>query len=180
MCWDNIIFIATAIILGFTAFLMYRNNKIAKETAVIQKDALGIQFYKDFMTDYRSSEMKQMIRDLKTKSEKFVKNKEKMINEFVDTTKSGDLSWYDSRRWVSNYYQLIGNLYVKNWISKEVIFSAWSERDLRIIPDIIIPLDTIALPRLRGEKATEPNDYHQSIKNMQKLYEDSKEYEKGR
>ena len=169
---SDYILIATALILLFTSLVMLRNNHIGKKASTIQKEGFGIQLFNNLMNEYRSDEMKEAVRGLYTYSQNY--EEENLINMFIMNFTDKNKIWDGYRRKVSTFYQYMGNLYALGWIPGAVIYSTFSEHDLRIIKNIIIPLDTKALPRLRGEDDVKPEAYHQSFKNMLKLYEDSK------
>jgi hypothetical protein len=56
------------------------------------------------------------------------------------------------RRMVKEFYNLLAGLYELKVLPKEVIYSYWSEAELRIIPEILIPLETAVARDLRVEK----------------------------
>jgi hypothetical protein len=74
------------------------------------------------------------------------------------------------RRIVKHFYQFLASLHELEPTSDHLIYSHWSERNLRIIPEILIPIEeTLAL-----NLDTYSPDFQISINRLRKLYEDSK------
>ena len=72
------------------------------------------------------------------------------------------------RRMVKEFYNLLAGLYELKVVPKEVIYTYWSEAELRIIPEVLIPLETAVAWDLRAEK--EPGPWFQ---RLQRLYDDN-------
>jgi hypothetical protein len=73
-----------------------------------------------------------------------------------------------ARRQVSHFYQRMAALHIGRSLPDKVLYRIWREKDLRIIPKIIIPLEK-ALIKSQGETPDE-KDYEL----LTKLYEHSK------
>jgi hypothetical protein len=72
------------------------------------------------------------------------------------------------RRMVKEFYNLLAGLYELKVLPKEVIYTYWSEAELRIIPAVLIPLETAVARDLRVEKELGP-----WFQRLQRLYDDS-------
>jgi hypothetical protein len=72
------------------------------------------------------------------------------------------------RRMVKEFYNLLAGLYELKVLPKEVIYTYWSEAELRIIPDVLIPLETAVARDLRIERELGP-----WFQRLRRLYEDS-------
>jgi hypothetical protein len=72
------------------------------------------------------------------------------------------------RRMVKEFYNLLAGLYELKVLPKEVVYTYWSEAELRIIPEVLIPLETAVAQGLRVEKELGPW-FHR----LQRLYDDS-------
>jgi len=62
----------------------------------------------------------------------------------------------------------LGGIYESKVVSKEVLYTYWSESDLSIIPKILMPIE-IKLAESLGVSKDRPG-----LKRLQKLYDDSK------
>src|SRR5262245_22333258 len=72
------------------------------------------------------------------------------------------------RRMVKEFYNLLAGLYELNVLPKEVIYTYWNEAELRIIPEVLIPLETAVARDLRFEKELGP-----WFQRLRRLYDDS-------
>ena len=80
------------------------------------------------------------------------------------------------RRQVSHFYSKMAALrYVHKILRKKDIGSIWSKGDLRIIPKVLIPIETKALPRALRKSETKLDKLHISFKNMQRLYDEAED-----
>jgi hypothetical protein len=69
---------------------------------------------------------------------------------------------------VKEFYNLLAGLYELKVLPKEVIYTYWSEAELRIIPEVLIPLETAIARDLRVEKELGP-----WFQRLRRLYDDS-------
>jgi hypothetical protein len=72
------------------------------------------------------------------------------------------------RRMVKEFYNLLAGLYELKVLPKEVIYTYWTEAELRIIPEVLIPLETAVAQDLRVEKELGP-----WFQRLRRLYDDS-------
>ena len=81
------------------------------------------------------------------------------------------------RKLVSHFYHHLATLYANKILSPHIIFATWSEKELNIIPKIIIPMEN-KLAEILHEYSKEPlpPPLDESSKLYQ-LYIDSKDYE---
>jgi len=70
------------------------------------------------------------------------------------------------RRSVKDFFNLLAGLYELGVFPKEILYTYWSEAELKIIPEILIPLETAVAKELRTE--TELGGW---FKRLQGLYE---------
>ena len=141
----------------------------------------------DIRKDYRSPEMHHAVktmRDLyRTHRDNFVEEYEKrrkkdderisnLAEEKRVEAEAGTIHF--QRRLVSHFYQYVAALYLNHILPKDLVFKTWSESDLRIIPEIIVPIET-KLREVLNESPLPPLDE----KNFPPLvlYSDSKDYE---
>ncbi len=158
----------TTIILFFTAIATTKSWKTSKNVA-------GIQLFKELVIDYRSSEMLHAIVKLKDIFDKCGREKNLLIKRYIEMLKEDPQSQlHEQRRIVTHFYSMMALLYVKEWIPNDMVHTNWSEFDLRIIPEILVPIETIAIPRLYKRPDILQKKYPKTVKNMMKLYNDSK------
>ena len=142
------------------------------------------QALEDVQKDYRSPEMHHAIRAL---WQLYIQFGDNLANEY-DNIRQHEDSWIFSlpnerdrieaervtlhyqRRLVSHFYKHLAALYVNKVIAKDVLFSIWSEVDLRIIPQILVPIEN----KLREVLREEPLPPLDENSNLLILYRDSK------
>ena len=71
------------------------------------------------------------------------------------------------RRLVKEFYNLLAGLYELRVLPKHVLYTYWVEAELRIIPEILIPLETAVAQNLRGETELGP-----WLRRLQRVYDD--------
>jgi hypothetical protein len=74
------------------------------------------------------------------------------------------------RRLVKEFYDLLAGLYELKVLPKDVVYTYWVESELRIIPEILIPLESAVAQNLRGEKELGP-----WLQRLRRLYDDCPE-----
>lgn len=109
------------------------------------------------MRDYSQNDMAQAVSRLWNFWRDCSKNGEVVEKKFEGDLKSKGGSESspvakldNSRRRVSHFYQRMAGLYAISVLPGSVLYRHWQEKDLRIIPEIIIPMEE-ALMRSRGE-----------------------------
>lgn len=75
----------------------------------------------------------------------------------------------NQRRTVSHFYALLSALYDLEVVAKKVVYVYWSELDLRIIPEVLLPLELHLEQQLYGS----PTPTNQRLLRMKKLYDDA-------
>jgi len=75
---------------------------------------------------------------------------------------------HNQRRLISHFYQCLANLYVKKIFPKDILYRIWTEAELRIIPEILIPIE-----KKLQENLNEP-PLKSFEENLLILYKDSK------
>jgi len=73
---------------------------------------------------------------------------------------------HHQRRLVENFYSLLAGFHKLKVIPKKTLYTYWNKDNLRIIPDIIIPIEKA----MSKELGTDPE--HIIFERMQKLYDD--------
>jgi hypothetical protein len=164
------------------AILSWRTSKLTALHNVIE----------DIRKDYRSPEMHHAVKtlweffkDCRSKREDFVVRYFKILKDDNDRIcklnederiKAEKDTLHYQRRLVSHFYQYVSSLYVNKILPRNIIFKTWIEDDLRIIPDIIIPIEK-KLPEIIKTPDYIPvdkKDFPLWLLPMHTLYEDSK------
>lgn len=122
--------------------------KIVKRTMIhqalldVQKDYRSPQMHYavrtlwDFYREHGEDMFVEEYEKIRKKEDKWVSNKEKQKRiEFEQAT------LHYQRKLISQFYQHLATLYANGILSKDIIYSSWSEADLRIIPTILVPIE---------------------------------------
>lgn len=148
MSVSNVITVISVIVAIASALFVYAYWRIAKKT-MIHQALLDVQ------KDYRSPQMLYAVRTLWQFYREY--GKERLIEEYEKIRKSEE-QWISNldkqkrieaeqstlhyqRRLVSHFYQHLAALYVNGILSKDIVYSNWPEENLRIIPEILIPIE---------------------------------------
>lgn len=125
----------------------------------------------DVQRNYRSGEMQYAIRTLwdfykKEGKKNFVEKYEAIRREDEqrisalppeDRLRAEQATLHYQRRLVSHFYQHLASLHINGVLSRKILYTGWSERDLRIIPEVIVPIES-RLPReLSGSPPLDEN-----------------------
>jgi hypothetical protein len=78
---------------------------------------------------------------------------------------SGTIHYH--RRVAKEFYNLLGGLYELGVLPAEILYTYWSEADLKILPDVLIPLEAAVAQKLRHDDQT--GGWH---RRLQRLYDD--------
>jgi hypothetical protein len=78
------------------------------------------------------------------------------------------------RRMVKEFFNLLAGLYELGVLPREVVYTYWNETELRIVPEILIPLETAVARELRTEK-----DLGAWFQRLRRLYEDNTAHTAG-
>lgn len=151
---DCILAITAAIIFWYAWETRNLKQQMAKQTE-LQKRTLIHQSLLSLQKDYRSPQMLYAVRTLRDfyrehGTEKFVEKYEKIREEerkwilTIDRLKrieAEQTTLHYQRRLVSHFYNQLATLYINDVLPKDIIYRNWSEADLRIIPEILIPIE---------------------------------------
>jgi hypothetical protein len=119
------------------------------------KKAMMFQGLVDVQKDYRSSEMLHAVKTLwdfyrqegkanfVEKYEERRKQDDERITKIRETErlKAEQCTLHYLRRVVSHFYQHLGALYKNGVLPKSIVYDSWSEQDLKIIPEILVPIE---------------------------------------
>ena len=152
--------------------------KIVKRT-MIHQALLDVQ------KDYRSPQMQYAVRTLwdfyrehgedmfVEEYEKIRKEEDKWVSDQEKHTRIEfeQATLHYQRRLVSQFYKHLAALRVNEILSKGIVYSNWSEADLRIIPAILVPIEN-KLYKVLYKPPLEPLNENC---NLLVLYRDSKD-----
>lgn len=163
-----------AILSGAFATLVWRSAK----RRMIHEALLDVQ------KDYRSPQMLYAVRTLwdfyREHKEKLVETYEEIRNEEErwvssldrqERIKAEEHTLHHQRRLVSHFYQHLASLYLSKILPRDILYRNWSEPDLRIIPQILIPIEN----KLREVLFTPPLKPLDESCSLLVLYRDSKD-----
>jgi hypothetical protein len=150
----------------------------------IVKKTMIHQALLDVQKDYRSAQMLYAVKTLWQFYEEH--GKQKIVKEYeeIRVEEQKRISLLDKqkrieaeqstlhyqKRLVSHFYQHLAALYVNKILPKDIVFSIWSEADLKIIPDILIPIEN----KLREVLHKPPIEPLNENCNLLVLYRDSR------
>lgn len=152
------------------AFFLFLTFIVSLVTHRQTKETMQLQTFLHLREEYRSKEVGIAISRLwELYRDECKETKCFLITHYVTQSmgikKRMLWSIHNQRRMVSQLYQELENLLRKNTITEELIFSYWSWGDLRIIPEIIDPIETNAIPiLLEGKEHEESADWINNLK----------------
>ncbi len=89
------------------------------------------------LMEYRSKEMLEAVGALW----EFRRKNDKHMVDAYEKQYRKNVKLHHQRRLVSQYYGILSGLYSFGIIPQNVLFAYWSKKDLRIIPEVIIPIE---------------------------------------
>jgi hypothetical protein len=136
---DTILTALMVLFTGAALFVAWRAWKISK--AGQWREILSTYF-----KEYRTYEMGKAVSDLWTLRRICNDNIQNFVLAYVDDCVQSTRFHFNTRRRVSAFYQEIAVLCKKNKYLRTIVYSLWTKGDLEIIPAILLPIETIAIP----------------------------------
>ena len=121
---------------------------------LIARKALRLGMLKELMRTYSTPETGDAVRTLWDFYKDCDKNSNKVHGKFkglLEAKNDQTKIINDSRRSVSHFYQLMAAMYHRRVVDSKLLFKFWQERDLKIIRDVIIPLEKALFEYLEDE-----------------------------
>jgi len=164
------------------------------------KQTMRHHIIEDIRKDYRSLEMHHAVKTLWQFYKDCNKDEKDFVGEYLkildkDEKKLSNLEEHQrveaerstihyQRRLVSHFYQYVAALYDNKILTGDIVFKTWAEEDLRIIPNIIIPIE-IKLHEIIHTQPLQPinvENLPSSLSVLYKLYGDSMraDYQRGK
>jgi hypothetical protein len=165
---SNMVVAFVAIIAAIFAYRAWR----------VSKGQLKSQIISDILKEYRSVEMGSAIRRLHEEFEQCEKIESKLVDSYknkYESEKTCRESLHNQRRMVSNFYQHVSTLISNGVIKNTVFYSIWTKDDLKIIQDILLPIERKALPCLTHRAEIPIENLPRGLKNMLEFYEKAPE-----
>lgn len=160
-----------AIFTGVSALFIYKAWRTSKEI-------LKNQVFADLIKEYCSTGVGIAIRELwEFYRDKCHEKKDLLVENYVfeaKRNKTNDSNIHYRRRIVSTFYQRMAVLRTNGVLSMPIIGSFWEKGDLEIIPKVLIPIETIAIPILIKKKPARDKALPRVFQNMLNLYEEMK------
>jgi hypothetical protein len=174
--------ILSVLVAGLSALYARHSNVKADAAQRTSEAALLHQVLVDVLFEYRSAEMLNAVRslwefwrkhqtDLPTAYEATRNQDTNILGGLLpkDRLEYERTTLHFQRRLVSQFYALLAGLYEQGIIPHKILYTYWGEGDLRIIPQVLIPIET-SLAKALG---TSTSGSSPSLRRMQKLYDDS-------
>jgi hypothetical protein len=140
----------------------------------VSKRQLKSQIIGDLLKEYRSVEMGNAIRRLYEEFEQCGGIASKLIESYenkYNSEKHCRESLHHQRRIVSNFYQHVCTLISNGIIEDTILYSLWTKDNLKIIPDILLPIETKAIPHVTHKPEIPIENLPISMKNMLEFFE---------
>lgn len=184
-----VIYLATLFVLITQIRILIRQARSQEDAVRLQTEAIRSgeaarihQVLVDILMDYRSPEMLLAVRTLwdlwRSDPDGFVERYETQRKREADAIAAlppekrlevERASLHFHRRLVSQFYSFVAGLYELGIIPKRILYTHWGEADLRIIPQILLPIEK----RLGDALGTSPGS-GPTLRRLQKLYDDSR------
>jgi hypothetical protein len=138
----------------------------------LQKDYLSPQMLYaigtlwDFYREYGREKFIERYEEIREEEHKWVLSIDKQKRIETEQT-----TLHFQRRLVPQFYNQLATLYVNKVLPKDIIYTNWSEADLRIIPEILIPIEN----KLREVLHKPPLSPLGENSGLMVLYRDSKD-----
>jgi hypothetical protein len=146
---------------------------------VISKHTLRHQVLDSFFREYRSHSMGVAVQKMYDLMRDSGNDTTKLVDNYVrayENDKYSEENLHYKRRMVSAFYQQVAAFVEKDRMLKKLVYSIWRKGDLRIIPRILIPIETIAISKaLNSPPVLREEDYPEAFKSMLQLYKDAPE-----
>lgn len=173
----NVVLAFTAIIAAIVALVELRKRIDKERIEVLEKREKALStLLREYFREYRTDEMGFDVRHLWELYRFCIDSSTDLIAKFLETREywmiAGTRSLGDSRRAVSAFYQELAIFADNSSEVREEIYNVWDEPTLRIIPDVLLPIELDAMHRITKTEKSEVVPY--PFLAMQRLYEGSK------
>ena len=122
----------------------------------------------DFYREHGREKLAEKYEEIRQEEKKWISSLEKQGR--IEAERS---TLHYQRRLVSHFYQHLAGLYVNGVLPKKTLHKIWSKEALRIIPDILVPIEN----KLREVLNTPPKGPLDENSDLLVLYKDSTVYE---
>jgi hypothetical protein len=110
--------------------------------------------FNDLWKEYQSPEMLKALRRLHDFYDECGHNEDNLVSAYKRLywsvhSEGPTLHYY--RRYVSHFFQKAASLIAQGLLDSRTFYGSWNRGDLRVIPEILVPVESRALPSLWGE-----------------------------
>ncbi len=160
----SLIVIALAAIAGAVAALRFlRENRAARRHGV----------FNELWKEYQSPEMLKALRRLHDFYDECGHNEDNLVSAYKRlywSVHSEGPTLHYCRRYVSHFFQKAASLIAQDQLDPRVFYGSWNRSDLRIIPEVLIPVEARALPALWGETEFPKDSLPKRLRTLVELF----------
>jgi len=124
----------------------------------------AVEKLRDFYREYGPEKFVDKYEEIRREEQNWVLKLDK--NQQIEAVQN---TLHNQRRLVSHFYQQLATLYINRVLPKDIVYKSWSEADLRIIPEVLIPIEN----RLREVLHNPPLEPLNENSPLLILYKDS-------
>jgi hypothetical protein len=181
------IVIAVVAVIGAVVGLVQLNNLVAEkaEERRLARGQAGRQLFASYLREYRTPQMGRAIASLWDLYRLSRRNPRELVRLYIRLYKKERTHafHFEVRRRVSTFYQHLALLVQEEEAVREEVYRIWSKQSLDLIPKVLLPLETVAIPEIIGGYRSEVSQENfmidispqRSIKALQQLYADAPE-----
>jgi len=181
------IVIAIVVVIGVAAGLARLNNLIVLRNAGTQlaRRQAARQLFASYLREYRTPQMGRAIANLWDLYRLSRRNPRELVRLYIRLYKKERTHafHFEVRRRVSTFYQHLALLVQDEEAVREEVYRIWSKQSLDLIPKVLLPLETVAIPEIIGGYRSEVSQENfmvdispqRSVKALQQLYANAPE-----
>ncbi len=160
----SLIVIALAAVAGAVAALRYLG-----EGRAARKHLMFSELWKE----YQSPEMLKALRRLHDFYDECGHSEDNLVSAYKRLywsvhSEGPTLHYY--RRYVSHFFQKAASLIAQGLLDQRAFYGSWNRGDLRIIPEVLIPVEARALPALWGETEFSKDSLPKRLRTLGELF----------
>lgn len=139
----NVFLVVIGLLTALVAYVEWRNRERERKRQIL------VDVLRSYFKEYRSEEFGRAVEALKSFQSKCENDPEQIVQSYVALRKNvpqtGDSLHY-RRRMVSAFYQEIAIYANESEDFRNEVYKVWTEGDLNIIPDVLLPIELEAIP----------------------------------
>ena len=178
---------AIVVVIGVAAGLVRLNSLIALrvEGSKLARRQAARQLFASYLREYRTPQMGRAIANLWDLYRLSRRNPRELVRLYIRLYKKERTHafHFEVRRRVSTFYQHLALLVQEEEGVREEVYRIWSKQSLDLIPKVLLPLETVAIPEIIGGYRSEVSQENfmidispqRSVKALQQLYANAPE-----